>query len=273
MKVHSWCAIAAVISLGSIGTAQAADMAVKAAPPPVVAVYNWTGFYVGGNVGGGWSNTNFSGVPITGDHFLLPTSSFSTGNGGSGNVVGGIQAGFNWQWNQLVLGIEGTWSGSDVRNTTGLLADPVFAGENIRLNSKIEQFATLVGRLGFAPTNDWLIYGKGGYATARISTNPQDFFPLPATLQHFSSGAAWHDGWTAGVGVEYKWAQHWVFGLEYDYYSFNTKNHANPTIGTLAGAPGAPTFYSENVRANMSAVTGRISYLFNWGGGPVVAKY
>lgn len=62
-------------------------------------------------------------------------------------------------------------------------------------------------------------------------------------------------------------------GLEYDYYSFNTKNHANPTIGTLAGAPGAPTFYSENVRANMSAVTGRISYLFNWGGGPVVAKY
>jgi outer membrane immunogenic protein len=147
----------------------------------------------------------------------------------------------------------------------------VFAGENIQLNSKITEFATVVGRAGFAPTNDWLVYGKGGYATGHIKTTPQDFFPLPATLQHFSSGSAWHDGWTAGVGVEYKWAKHWVFGIEYDYYSFDSKNHANAVIGTTGAGVGAPTFYSENVKANMSAVTARISYLFNWG--PLVAKY
>jgi len=267
MTVPKIIATLAVTTAFGMGVASAADIAARPytkAPPPVVAVYNWTGFYVGGNVGGGWSNTNFSGIPVTGDHFLLPGSSISTGNS-SGGVVGGIQAGFNWQWNQLVLGIEGTYSGADVRNNTGLILDPVFAGENIQLNSKITEFATIVGRAGFAPTNDWLIYGKGGYATGRIQTNPQDFFPLPATLQHFSSGAAWHDGWTAGVGVEYKWAQHWVFGLEYDYYSFNSKNHANAVIGTTGAAVGAPTFYSENIRANMSAITGRVSYLFNWG--------
>jgi outer membrane immunogenic protein len=274
MKRNLGWAIASVVtlSIGGFGAASAADMAAKApaykAPP--VAVYNWTGFYIGGNVGGGWSDTTFSGIPVTGDHFLLPGSSFSTGNG-DGNVVGGVQVGFNWQWDRIVLGLEGTYSGSDVRNNTGLIVDPVFAGENIRLNSKITEYATIVGRAGFAPTNDWLLYAKGGYATGHIKTNPQDFFPLPATLQHFSSGSAWHDGWTVGAGVEYKWAHNWVFGVEYDYYSFDTKNHANPTVSGVG--VGAPTFYSENVKMNMSTVTGRISYLFNWGGGPVVARY
>lgn len=275
MKRHLGWAIASVVtlSIGGFSAASAADMAVKApaykAAP--VAVYNWTGFYIGGNVGGGWADTTFSGIPVTGDHFLLPGSSFSTGNDSNGNVVGGVQVGFNWQWDRIVLGLEGTYSGSDVRNNTGLIPDPVFAGENIQLNSKVTDYATVVGRAGFAPTNDWLLYVKGGYATGHIKTNPQDFFPLPATLQHFSSGSAWHDGWTAGAGVEYKWAQNWVFGVEYDYYNFDTKNHSNPTVSGVG--VGAPIFYSENVKMNMSTVTGRISYLFNWGGGPVVAKY
>jgi outer membrane immunogenic protein len=245
-------------------------MAVKARPLAVDPGTNWSGFYIGGNVGGGWANTRFDGIPVTGDHFLLPTSSFSTGTS-DGDLVGGVQVGFNWQFDRIVLGIEGTYSGSNVRSSTGLILDPVFAGENISLNSKITEYATIVGRLGFAPTNDWLLYGKGGYAAGRIETNPQDFFPLPATLQHFSSGSAWHNGWTAGVGVEYKWNRNWVVGLEYDYYRFDSKNHSNTTIGTTGGGVGAPTFYSQNVRAELSTVTARLSYLFNaW---PVAARY
>jgi len=270
MTRHLGGLLASIISVAGIGNAMAADMAVKALPPPPAPIYNWTGFYIGGNVGAGWADTRFSGIPVTGDHFLLPTSSFSTGNG-DGNIVGGVQVGFNWQWDRIVLGLEGTYSGSDVRNSTGLIPDPVFAGENIKLHSKITEYATIVGRAGFAPTNDWLLYAKGGFAAGRIQTNPQDFFPLPATLQHFSSDSAWHNGWTVGGGVEYKWAQHWVFGLEYDYYSFDTKNHANPLIGTTGAGIGAPTFYSENVKATMSTVTARVSYLFNWG--PTVGRY
>jgi outer membrane immunogenic protein len=276
MKRQLGWAVTSVValSMGGVGAASAADMAAKApaykAPP--ILMSNWSGFYIGGNVGGGWADSTFSGVPLTGDHFLLPGSSFGTGNG-DGNVVGGVQVGFNWQWDRIVLGIEGTYSGADVRNHTGLLPDPVFGGENIQLNSKLTEYATIVGRLGFAPTNDWLLYAKGGYATGDIKTNPQDFFPLPATLQHFSSGSGWHNGWTVGGGVEYKWAQNWVFGVEYDYYQFDSKNQSNAVVGTTGPAVGAPVFYSENVKMNMSTVTARLSYLFNWGGGPVVAKY
>src|SRR6266581_5814356 len=125
MRLHSWCAIASLISIGSVGPAVAADMAVKAPPPVAAVVTNWSGFYIGGNVGAGWADTTFSGIPVTGDHFLRPASLFSTGNG-DGNIVGGVQIGFNWQWNRLVLGLEGTYSGSDVRNRTGLIPDPVF---------------------------------------------------------------------------------------------------------------------------------------------------
>src|SRR5205807_2255943 len=205
--------VSGALSLGLVNAGSAADMAVKARPQIVDPGTNWSGFYIGGNLGGGWSTTRFDGIPVTGDHFLLATSSFSTGNSNSGDWVGGVQAGYNWQFDRIVLGIEGTYSGSGVKNSTGLVVDPRFTNENIQLNSKITQYATIVGRLGFAPTNDWLLYGKGGYATARIETNPQDFFPLPATLQHFSSAAAWHNGWTAGVGVEYKWRRNWVVGL------------------------------------------------------------
>ncbi|WP_316229296.1 outer membrane protein [Bradyrhizobium sp. SZCCHNR1070] len=262
---------ASLLSITIIGTASAADMAVKARPmvaPPVVP--GWQGFYIGGNVGAGWADTTFTGIPVTGDHFLLPGLSRSTG-WDDANVVGGIQAGYNWQWDRFVLGIEGTYSGSGVKNSTGIIVDPVFAGQNTRLNSKIDQYATIVGRAGFAPTNDWLLYGKGGYAAGHIKTHAEDFFPLPATLQHFSDSSAWHNGWTAGVGVEYKWMRNWVFGVEYDYYSFDTKNHSNATVSTVAGAPGAPTFYSQDVKTNMSTVVLRASYLFN--PAAVVARY
>jgi outer membrane immunogenic protein len=238
----------------------AADMAVKAVKAPAAVVYGWTGFYIGGNVGAGWSDTTFSGIPVTGDHFLLPTSSFATGSGSAG-LVGGAQIGYNWQFDRYVLGLEGTYSGSDVKNSTGLIADPVFGTENIQLNSKITQYATIVGRAGLALSNDWLLYAKGGYAAGRIETTPQDFFPLPNTLQHFSSGAAWHNGWTVGAGADYKFARNWVLGVEYSYFSFDTKNHSNTTVSGVG--VGAPTFYSENVKATMSTVTARLSYLFN----------
>ena len=268
---------ATAVSILMTGAASAADMApryTKAPPPPVVVASSWAGFYIGGNFGAGWADTNFSAIPVTGDHFLLPGQSFSTGNGGTAGWVGGVQGGYNWQWDRIVLGLEGTYSGANIKNSTGFLPDLAQgpATENILLNSKIDQYATIVGRLGFAPTNDWLLYAKGGYAAGRISTNPQDFVIVGTILNHFSSASAWHNGWTAGAGVEYKVARNWVFGVEYDYYQFDTSNHSNLTVSSARGNPPAPpTFYSENVKANMSTVTARLSYLFN--AGPVVARY
>jgi outer membrane immunogenic protein len=233
-------------------------------PTPII---DWSGFYIGGNVGAGWGKTRFDAAPVTGDHYLLPGQAVSTNN--NADIVGGVQVGYNWQFQQVVLGLEGTYSGSGIKNSTGIFTDPVFLGQNVSFDSKITSYATVVGRLGWTPTNSWLLYGKGGWATGRISTNVQDFFPLPATLQHFSSDAKWHNGWTVGAGVEYKLTNNWILGVEYDYLQLNNKTHGSPVFGV---APGAPLFYSENVKADVSTVTARLSYLFNWSS-PVVAKY
>ncbi len=90
----SWT-IASVISLAGIGAASAADMAVKARPAPVVLPYNWTGCYIGGNVGGKWANsTNDVFVPGT---IVAPDVTHSFGRDNASTVIGGGQVGCNWQ--------------------------------------------------------------------------------------------------------------------------------------------------------------------------------
>ncbi|WP_022719694.1 outer membrane protein [Rhodopseudomonas sp. B29] len=247
----------AVVALAA--PAVAADLAPRTyTKAPVIApVPGWAGFYIGGNVGGGWGKTTFDSV-AGGDHYLLNGQSFSTNT--KAGVVGGVQVGYNWQFQQFVVGLEGTYSGSDIKNSTGIFADPVFGGQNVSFESKIDSYATIVGRLGWTPDNTWLLYAKGGWATGHVKSSVQDYFPLPATLQHWSGASKWQDGWTVGAGVEYKLTSNWILGVEYNYLNLSSKNHSGPINGV---APGAPLFYSEGVKADINAVTARVSYLFH----------
>jgi outer membrane immunogenic protein len=122
-RYFGW-ALASIISVGfaGLGGAMAADMAVKARPAPVaVAVWNWTGFYLGANVGGAWTDhESFTGADpfntfgLAGGPFVPATTTGS----GSG-VVGGIHGGYNWQLApQFLLGIEADISGADVKFST-----------------------------------------------------------------------------------------------------------------------------------------------------------
>src|SRR5690242_775372 len=100
MKLNFWSAIAALISLGSIGTAQAADLPVKAKAPPPIAVYNWTGWYVGANGGGIWghngvSNNFFDGAAVAAAQTLAALAGNGSAKGSS--WLAGVQAGYNWQ--------------------------------------------------------------------------------------------------------------------------------------------------------------------------------
>ena len=95
-----------LIALGVVAPASAADMAVKAAPPPYVApIYNWTGFYIGGNGGWGQSHSCLNFVDVFGFDFADGCRSRS------GGLVGG-QIGYRWQANQWVFGLEaqGDWA-------------------------------------------------------------------------------------------------------------------------------------------------------------------
>src|SRR4051812_50220006 len=100
-----------VISIAAIaaftGSAIAADMApryAKAPPPAPVTVYNWTGCYVGGNVGGGWARTDQTRVSGLG--VLFPADYGSSGNS---QVIGGGRIGGGYQFaGNLVGGVQGS---------------------------------------------------------------------------------------------------------------------------------------------------------------------
>ena len=101
MTMRRFCcaALATVAAIGIASIASAADMPMKARPAPVAAIYNWTGFYIGANVGGGWGNRNVdytANDPATASVFTSggqpPATSFRTSG-----LLGGLQLGYNWQ--------------------------------------------------------------------------------------------------------------------------------------------------------------------------------
>src|SRR6516165_8557878 len=143
--------IAAAMAL-SLGTPVfAADMAVKAPPPPPVPMFSWTGFYIGGNIGGAWSNNRWNVVD--------PLFVTGLGNNNNGVFIGGGQIGGNYQIGQFVIG--GEWDfdwAANNNNNTGVFIPGV---GNIVVNNNDRWITTVAARFGWA-IDHWLIYGKAG---------------------------------------------------------------------------------------------------------------
>lgn len=247
-------ALMAGVACFGVGSASAADMAVKARPlpPAPAAVFNWTGFYVGGQVGYAWrDDNNVERFIATG----LPTGwradSRPTG------AVGGVHAGFNWQSGMFVVGVEGDIEASGVR---GSGAYRLNGGPPIldRIDTSTDWQGSIRGRVGLA-ANNWLFYGTGGAAFATIK---HTYFSvvLGNGALAFSNSVT---GWTAGAGVEYGFSPNWSARLEYRYTDYGTITN---NVGALFGQGG--TLQDQRITEN--TVRGGISYRF---GGPVVAKY
>ena len=254
----SAAALAFATALG-VGAASAADLGARPyygkAPAYADALYNWSGFYVGGHVGGSSTNqswTNTARTALFGD--LDPGQGFRQRGTG---VFGGGQMGYNWQAGPYLFGLEGTASamdnrGSVLNRTFGIALDDQFSWRS-------NWMATVTGRIGYAVTNN-LFYAKGGYAGVNNHLSVVDVVP-----PFVGSGSAtqWHNGWTVGAGWEYGLTQNWIVGLEYDYSAFEAKSYQ------LAGAgPGVYTFDAKP-RDIQSAVV-RFNYKL---GGPGYASY
>ena len=202
-------AFACTTALVSTGAASAADLGARYTKAPAYAepLFNWTGFYVGGHVGGAWTNEQFintgNGAPFAD---LSPGQGFRQRNSG---VMGGAQIGYNWQANNYVFGMEGTISGLDNK---GSFTNTVFGvGLDDQFSWRANVLATVVGRAGFAVQNN-LFYFKGGYAGVNNRLSVVDNVANPST----GSGGQthWHNGWTVGAGWEYGVTRNWIVGLE-----------------------------------------------------------
>jgi len=174
-----------------IATAQAADLPVKAAR--LAPAVSWTGFYVGGQLGYGLAGVRPNDADVVA--LFGPGLTYSNPEPARG-VLGGVTIGYNYQFGRWVAGLEGDFSGSDVKGDfNGVAPGPV----TVHLGARLNWLATARARLGYT-VGPALVYATGGAAFARISGDDTNVVP-GATF--FSTDANTHSGWAAGGGVEY----------------------------------------------------------------------
>ena len=241
--------IAAAGLVAFAAPAQTADMApapyTKAPAPVAAAVWSWTGFYIGANVGGDWSRDVVS--PTVADGGTFPRSNTLSPSG----VFGGGTAGYNFQTGKFVFGVEGDLGYMSVRAS----AADLLGGTEVDHIGGSGLYGDITGRVGVA-FDRALFYAKGGYAffngTVLTTTGIPGF--TVGSANNFS-------GWTAGGGIEYKITPAWSVKAEYLHFDFGSK--------TATLTSGAGVFGYTNA-LTVDTVKVGINYLF---GGPVVAKY
>jgi outer membrane immunogenic protein len=246
-----WLGTVGLIALGMAAPASAADLGarpyVRSAPPPIAAIYDWTGFYIGINGGGGSTHTCFD---------LLSDALGEVGgpegcNNANGGTVGG-QIGYRWQTGSWVWGIEGQGNWADFSGSnTSLLFAPIFN------RSRLDAFGLITGQVGYA-WNNALFYVKGG---AAVTGSTYDAFDGTGTLLASADEPRW--GGTVGAGFEYGFAPDWSIGVEYDHLFMGSRN---VNLTDLTGA----FFESEHISQDVDIGLVRLNYRF---GGPLIAKY
>jgi len=256
--------IAAIVMAAAV-PAFAADMAPrysKAPMAPPVIVYNWTGCYIGGNVGGGWARTNQDRVGFIDGTVISPAQPFGSSDS-RGDFIGGGQIGCDYQFaGNWVVGVQGMVDFGDIRSSHAVTTFPTFTS-TIRLKDTI----TATGRIGYLFAPQVLGYVKGGGAFARIDYN---FFQPGGALSESATGVD-RTGWTVGAGLEWMFAPGWsVFG-EYNYMDFGRRNISFTSAVPPALNIGSPGDIVRTRLEVQQALVG-VNYKFNWGG-PVVAKY
>jgi outer membrane immunogenic protein len=245
-------------SLAMLGSpALAADMGLPLKAPPLPPIPNWAGFYVGGQVGAAWNQSQTSETTA----FVPP----ATGNSNTTavGVIGGAHAGYNWQFGSIVVGPEVDFEGSSVNKTNSCLVQDAGAGNvapgtcfppTYAFSVQMPWEISVRGRLGYAWGNT-LIYATGGVAFAQFNTSYSTgagYFPLGA--QSFSQTVA---GGTVGAGLEYAFAAHWIGRLEYRYTGFGPFTNANTSGGGFWNG------YTDRYLINQNAVRIGLSYLFH----------
>jgi outer membrane immunogenic protein len=265
-------AAAALVGL-SATSAFAADMAVKAPiyTKAVSPAYNWTGFYVGADIGGGWMNDRvFDFFTATG------IQNFQRFGLNSSGVLGGLFAGYNWQTSaNLVFGVEGDIEATALKSQASsftLIAGGVAVPPgNGTANVSLPWQGSLRARLGYA-AGPALYYLTGGLAVAEINTQyatlAGNIFANPPGSSSFSSTRV---GWTLGTGFEYAFAPNWTARAEYRYTDYG--NFSDTIVTNAALANGQWDLTTARHSVNESVVRVGIAYKFGAPVSAVAAKY
>jgi outer membrane immunogenic protein len=226
----------AVVALG--GTAFAADIPLKA-PPQVQQYVSWSGFYLGGHGGVGFSHEDL--------HLNQNAIDFSYD--GSGGFGGGF-VGVNWQMGNIVIGAEVEGSAADIGRSNVNCTIP--GAQTARCSDKISAFGSVRGRLGmtFGQQGGALLYVAGGWATARAE---YDRVFLPGGVPFTSGVRDTIEGWVVAGGVEVMLTNNWIGRLQYDHYEFSSNTYLVPALSNVS---------DTNVKTKLDTVRVGLGYKF-----------
>ena len=239
------------------GTARGADLRpiTKAPPAPVAAIYDWSGVYVGGQLGYAWTQKDW-----------FAPNGVQVGTHEPKGFIGGGQIGFNWQTGGWVMGIEAEASWSHLREGRTLTSqtniqdgtsNTVFGDGSVRRGgTTVDALGSIAGRVGYA-WDRWLGYAKGGAAWANDLYRIFNIGVTPEVLNARATDTRW--GWMVGTGIEYGLAPNWSAKVEFDYMDFGTERT------TFTGvSPGVPAF-ALDVKQTVALVKAGINYRFGAG--------
>jgi outer membrane immunogenic protein len=244
-----WLGTVGLVALGMAAPALAADLPAQTytkAPVMLPALYDWSGWYLGINGGGGTEHRCFDSTTTAGT-FIASDGCHNA----SGGVAGG-QLGYRWEFNSWVVGVEsqGDWAGLSGSNASILVP-----GDLNR--SRMDAFGLFTGQVGYA-WNTTLFYVKGG---AAVVADRNDILAGGTVVATAPGDNRW--GGTVGAGVEYSFYPNWSVAVEYDHIFIGNN------LSTFT-TPAGTFFGTDRIHGDADLIMARINYRF---GGPVIPKY
>jgi outer membrane immunogenic protein len=263
------CRICAKVA--GLATITVVAAACVAAGPAMAEPYNWAGFYFGGNVGGHESRDNDSAYMSANPAGFIPSAVAQINSVAPviltpTGAAGGVQAGYNWQFSETVLGLEAdidALGGNATRNSNlGLILPP--SANPISDSAQDRWLATLRARLGYTFGLRGLFYVTGGVALSNWSTNHMIAYgigsPPPNPVVGTENNTTTRFGWTVGGGIEAPLGGSWIGRAEYLYANFGTAtSYLNATLST--GAPAVTMTEPEKLSEQIFRVG--VSYYFH----------
>jgi outer membrane immunogenic protein len=284
-------ALIAALLVSVTAPAVAADLSVKARPmaPVMAPVWNWNGFYIGGNAGYSWglSRTTVGYFnPATGAAIVPPAGSVTNSDFKLDGAIAGGQIGYNWQSGSWVLGLEADAQWSGEKGSSAFLCaagggvgpgpcvpgltflPPGLVGTTVTLNQSIEWFGTFRARAGLLVTPSILAYVTGGLAFGSIASDGAITTANPfgaAVVGAFSSKST-NAGWTAGGGIEAHLGGNWTGKAEYLYMDLGS-------VGNTVAINVPPTSIGARIDSRITDHIARVGLNYHFSPGPVVARY
>lgn len=293
----------AALALSAPVSAMAADLP-RALPvkAPVMApvVYNWTGFYIGGNVGYSWGRSPYEvagtstvrtrqfrafGTPnefLVSDVTAAGPAFIGTGTANIDGGVAGGQIGYNWQSAAWVFGLETDlqWTGQRGSTSFCLTVGCPVGGFVANADYKLQWFGTARARAGWLVDPRVLLYVTGGAAYGQIKADhTAGILGLPLLG---SSTSTTRLGWTVGGGIEAMLSSNWTIKAEYLYVDLGSVASGalgGATTAIFAGVPEpgfttvVDTTFAGAARTRVRDNIARIGINYHFSAGPVVARY